>query len=334
MRGDAPGPLAWTAAAEASGERLDRHVAERLGEPRNQVQRWIREGWVRVNGRPARPSAAVAAGDAIACRPPARREERIAPRGRAARRALRGRRSRGPRQARRPDRPPRRRPGDRHPRPSPARPLPRDRRRRRGRAAGHRPPPGPGDERRPGGGADARRLRPALPRLRRARGRQALPGDRLRRARAPRRRHRGADRPPSHAAHGDGGAPGGPPGADPLSDARGRRRHRPPGARSRDRPHAPDPGAPEEPRPAAGGGPGLRRGALEGPAAQGPRPPARPFRARRSTPGASPSATRRPASRWLSRRRCPPISKRCGGRRRGRACRALPPGSGLVEDQD
>jgi 23S rRNA pseudouridine1911/1915/1917 synthase len=79
MRGDAPGSLAWIAAAEASGERLDRHVAEHLGEPRNQVQRWIREGWVEVNGRPARPSAAVAAGDAIACRPPARREERIAP---------------------------------------------------------------------------------------------------------------------------------------------------------------------------------------------------------------------------------------------------------------
>ena len=72
-------PIAWTVAPEAAGERLDRHVAARLGAPRNQVQRWIREGWVLLNGAPARPSAEVAPGDAVACRPPAPREERIAP---------------------------------------------------------------------------------------------------------------------------------------------------------------------------------------------------------------------------------------------------------------
>jgi 23S rRNA pseudouridine1911/1915/1917 synthase len=74
-----PAPVAWTVEADAAGERLDRHVAARLGAPRNQVQRWIREGWVEVNGAPARPSVPVAAGDAITCRPPAPREERIAP---------------------------------------------------------------------------------------------------------------------------------------------------------------------------------------------------------------------------------------------------------------
>ena len=72
-------PIGWTVEPGAAGERLDRHVAARLGEPRNQVQRWIRDGLVEVNGAPARASAAVAAGDAIACRPPVPREERIAP---------------------------------------------------------------------------------------------------------------------------------------------------------------------------------------------------------------------------------------------------------------
>jgi 23S rRNA pseudouridine1911/1915/1917 synthase len=74
-----PAPVAWTVDADAAGERLDRHVAARLGAPRNQVQRWIHQGLVEVNGAPARPAAAIAAGDAIACRPPAPREERIAP---------------------------------------------------------------------------------------------------------------------------------------------------------------------------------------------------------------------------------------------------------------
>ncbi len=72
-------PHRWTVEAEGAGERLDRHVAERLGAPRNQVQRWIREESVLVNGAPARPSVPIAAGDAIACRPPAPRDERIAP---------------------------------------------------------------------------------------------------------------------------------------------------------------------------------------------------------------------------------------------------------------
>ena len=60
---------------EEAGERLDRHLAARLGKPRNQVQRWIAEGRVTVNDRPAKPSTQLAAGDAVGCRPPAGRPD-------------------------------------------------------------------------------------------------------------------------------------------------------------------------------------------------------------------------------------------------------------------
>ncbi len=69
----------WTIPLEAAGERLDRHVAARLDIPRNQVQRWIEDGLVRLNGRPAKPSAAVAAGDRVECEPPEPKEERVLP---------------------------------------------------------------------------------------------------------------------------------------------------------------------------------------------------------------------------------------------------------------
>ncbi len=55
---------------EAAGERLDSYLAERLGEPRNQVQRWIREARVRVDGRPAKPSTPLVGGERIAAEPP------------------------------------------------------------------------------------------------------------------------------------------------------------------------------------------------------------------------------------------------------------------------
>jgi 23S rRNA pseudouridine1911/1915/1917 synthase len=74
-----PAARSWTAEPEAAGERLDRHVAARLDVPRNQVQRWIAEGLVRVNGREAKPSAALAAGDRIDCEPPVPREDRVLP---------------------------------------------------------------------------------------------------------------------------------------------------------------------------------------------------------------------------------------------------------------
>lgn len=76
---DAPPPLAWTVEPAAAGERLDRHLSARLDQPRNQVQRWIREGRVQVNGLASRPSALLAAGDAIHCHPPELREDRIEP---------------------------------------------------------------------------------------------------------------------------------------------------------------------------------------------------------------------------------------------------------------
>jgi 23S rRNA pseudouridine1911/1915/1917 synthase len=72
-------PSAWTIDPADAGQRLDRHVSGRLGVPRNQVQRWIRDGQVRVNGKPARPSAEVAAGDRIDCEPPAPVEDRVVP---------------------------------------------------------------------------------------------------------------------------------------------------------------------------------------------------------------------------------------------------------------
>jgi len=65
--------------AEAAGERLDRHVAARLARPRNQVQRWIEAGLVRVNGAAVKTSTPVAAGDRIDCAPPAPSDDRIVP---------------------------------------------------------------------------------------------------------------------------------------------------------------------------------------------------------------------------------------------------------------
>jgi 23S rRNA pseudouridine1911/1915/1917 synthase len=54
------------AGPEAAGERLDRFLAERLDQPRNQVQRWIRDGLVRLAGEPAtKPSAALSGGERL-----------------------------------------------------------------------------------------------------------------------------------------------------------------------------------------------------------------------------------------------------------------------------
>ena len=55
---------------EAAGERLDRYLAHLLGEPRNQVQRWIHSGWVLLDGRPAKPSATLAGGERLDAEPP------------------------------------------------------------------------------------------------------------------------------------------------------------------------------------------------------------------------------------------------------------------------
>jgi 23S rRNA pseudouridine1911/1915/1917 synthase len=66
-------------AAADAGERLDRHVAARLDAPRNQVQRWIAAGLVRVDGAPARPSHPLRAGERIDCAPPPPADARLDP---------------------------------------------------------------------------------------------------------------------------------------------------------------------------------------------------------------------------------------------------------------
>lgn len=69
----------WSVEPSAAGERLDRHVAARRNVPRNQVQRWVREGLVRLNGRPAKPSSPLSAGDLVECQPPWPRDDRLVP---------------------------------------------------------------------------------------------------------------------------------------------------------------------------------------------------------------------------------------------------------------
>lgn len=73
------GVTSWTVGPGDAGERLDRHVAARLDTPRNQVQRWIQDGLVRVAGREAKASYPVAEGDAIECAPPVPVDDRVQP---------------------------------------------------------------------------------------------------------------------------------------------------------------------------------------------------------------------------------------------------------------
>ena len=54
-------------------------MAAHLDAPRNQVQRWIEEGLVRIDGRVAKPSTVLAAGDPVECVPPEPKEERVQP---------------------------------------------------------------------------------------------------------------------------------------------------------------------------------------------------------------------------------------------------------------
>ena len=80
-----PAPSAWVvappdaddAAAGGSLDRVDRYVAHHLGVPRNQVQRWLREGRVLKNGKPVSGSDPVAVGDRIACDPPPPGDDRV-----------------------------------------------------------------------------------------------------------------------------------------------------------------------------------------------------------------------------------------------------------------
>jgi 23S rRNA pseudouridine1911/1915/1917 synthase len=62
----------WTVDPAAAGERLDRALAGYLNEPRNQVQRWIREDRVRIGDLPAKASAVLTEGDIVTVRLPER----------------------------------------------------------------------------------------------------------------------------------------------------------------------------------------------------------------------------------------------------------------------
>lgn len=69
----------WQVDPAEAGSRLDLHVAVRLDVPRNRVQRWIREGRVRLGGAPAKPASPVSAGDVVEVEIPTPRDDRIDP---------------------------------------------------------------------------------------------------------------------------------------------------------------------------------------------------------------------------------------------------------------
>ena len=62
--------LAWTVGEEDAGERLDRHLARRLDHSRHQIQGWIADGRVHLNGARAKASRKLEAGEEVVCRPP------------------------------------------------------------------------------------------------------------------------------------------------------------------------------------------------------------------------------------------------------------------------
>ena len=64
---------------DAAGERLDRHLAARLDEPRSQVQRWIRDGRVLLDGKPTKPAAVLSGGEELAVAPPPPRPSGLEP---------------------------------------------------------------------------------------------------------------------------------------------------------------------------------------------------------------------------------------------------------------
>ena len=60
----------WRVEEADEGTRLDRHAVGRLGETRNRVQHWIRDGAITIDGKSVKPSHPVAAGEWIDCQPP------------------------------------------------------------------------------------------------------------------------------------------------------------------------------------------------------------------------------------------------------------------------
>ncbi len=62
--------MIWRVAEGEAGDRLDRHLAGRTGEPRNQVQRWIVGGRVKVNDAAAKASYVLRFADVVEAEPP------------------------------------------------------------------------------------------------------------------------------------------------------------------------------------------------------------------------------------------------------------------------
>lgn len=59
---------AWIVAQEQAGERVDKHITDKLTDPavsRSQVQEWIRIGAATLNGQPVKANARVEAGDRV-----------------------------------------------------------------------------------------------------------------------------------------------------------------------------------------------------------------------------------------------------------------------------
>jgi 23S rRNA pseudouridine1911/1915/1917 synthase len=69
----------WIVETAEAGERLDRALAARLDLPRNQIQKWIRDGLVLLNGRETKPSVELTANDRVDYEPPERRDDRVQP---------------------------------------------------------------------------------------------------------------------------------------------------------------------------------------------------------------------------------------------------------------
>jgi 23S rRNA pseudouridine1911/1915/1917 synthase len=70
----------WRVGAEAAGARLDRALSEKLGLPRNQIERWIDAGRVRINGIPVtKRGAKLPAGAEVSWEPPPPAAETLVP---------------------------------------------------------------------------------------------------------------------------------------------------------------------------------------------------------------------------------------------------------------
>jgi 23S rRNA pseudouridine1911/1915/1917 synthase len=68
-RSGSAGELTVEVPAAAAGERVDRFLARILDRPRNQIQRWIREGRASLRGAPLKPSHTVSGGEVLTVLP-------------------------------------------------------------------------------------------------------------------------------------------------------------------------------------------------------------------------------------------------------------------------